>query len=245
MSPRREMPPSLDRRRTAVSYKTIVLELPRERPAPHERLRASRAALDHEPLRDGVEGRPRVLDGETRPGEAGRRSEPDRERGDGAGLAGTDGAFGERVLAGRGGAVARRGAGVSPPSHAARVNGSRIAQQRFTFGGSTARRDQPTTKTQPNGRGIAAPPAAVGSPSIVPLASSTSPPPEPLSNGAPATIAIGNAGGEKAKARDIIAAIRTLQTLEREHRRPTPDERQALARFGGFGAVALALFPIR
>ena len=225
-------------------YKTIVLELPRERPALHERLRASRTPLStmnryETELKAGHESWMEQL-GLERPGE---RSEPDRERGDGAGLAGTDGAFADRVLAGRGGAVARRGAGVSPTSHADRVNGTRTAQQRFVFGGSTARRDPPATETPPNGHGMTAPPAAVGSPSIVPLASSTSPPPEPLSDGAPATIAIGNAGGEKAKARDIIAAIRTLQSVEREHRRPTSNERQALARFGGFGAVALALFP--
>ena len=48
---------------------------------------------------------------------------------------------------------------------------------------------------------------------------------------------------QKAKARDIIAAIRTLQQIEREHRPATGDERQVLARFGGFGAVALSLFP--
>ena len=51
------------------------------------------------------------------------------------------------------------------------------------------------------------------------------------------------ASGEKAKARDIIAAIRTLQQIEQEHRPATADERQTLARFGGFGAVALSLFP--
>ena len=51
------------------------------------------------------------------------------------------------------------------------------------------------------------------------------------------------ASGEKAKARDIIAAIRTLQAVEQEKRPATADERQTLARFGGFGAVALSLFP--
>jgi hypothetical protein len=51
------------------------------------------------------------------------------------------------------------------------------------------------------------------------------------------------ASGEKAKARDLIADIRTLKRIEQEHRRPTPDERQALARFGGFGALALCIFP--
>ena len=51
------------------------------------------------------------------------------------------------------------------------------------------------------------------------------------------------ASGAKTKARDIIAAIRTLQTIEREQRPATHDERDILARFGGFGAVALSLFP--
>ena len=51
------------------------------------------------------------------------------------------------------------------------------------------------------------------------------------------------AAGEKSKARDIIAAIRTLQTVEREQRPPNTDERSILARFGGFGAVALSIFP--
>ena len=51
------------------------------------------------------------------------------------------------------------------------------------------------------------------------------------------------ASGEKAKARDIIAAIRTLQQSSGSTARPLADERQILARFGGFGAVALSLFP--
>src|SRR6202034_2134912 len=53
----------------------------------------------------------------------------------------------------------------------------------------------------------------------------------------------GIAKGEKGKARDIIAAIKTLHLVEREKRRATPEEKQVLARFGGFGAVALSLFP--
>jgi N12 class adenine-specific DNA methylase/predicted RNA methylase len=51
------------------------------------------------------------------------------------------------------------------------------------------------------------------------------------------------ASGPKAKARDILAAIRTLHQVEREHRPATESERRTLARFGGFGAVALSLFP--
>jgi hypothetical protein len=58
---------------------------------------------------------------------------------------------------------------------------------------------------------------------------------------APLDIAL--ASGEKAKARDLLAAIRTLKRIEQEHRPPTPDERQTLARFGGFGPLALSIFP--
>jgi N12 class adenine-specific DNA methylase len=50
-------------------------------------------------------------------------------------------------------------------------------------------------------------------------------------------------GVDKAKARDLLAAIRTLQCIEHERRPATADERQILSRFGGFGAVALLLFP--
>jgi N12 class adenine-specific DNA methylase len=51
------------------------------------------------------------------------------------------------------------------------------------------------------------------------------------------------ATGEKAKARDIITAIRTLKEIERQQRPATPEEKQALARFSGFGPVALSIFP--
>jgi N12 class adenine-specific DNA methylase/SAM-dependent methyltransferase len=51
------------------------------------------------------------------------------------------------------------------------------------------------------------------------------------------------AGGEKARARDILAAIRTLKAIEQERRPATPQERPILARFGGFGPVALSIFP--
>jgi N12 class adenine-specific DNA methylase len=51
------------------------------------------------------------------------------------------------------------------------------------------------------------------------------------------------ATGDKARARDILAAIRMLQTVERERRPASTDERSILARFGGFGAIALGIFP--
>jgi N12 class adenine-specific DNA methylase len=51
------------------------------------------------------------------------------------------------------------------------------------------------------------------------------------------------ASGEKAKARDIVAAIRALTVIEKEQRPATTSERQTLARFAGFGPVALSIFP--
>lgn len=51
------------------------------------------------------------------------------------------------------------------------------------------------------------------------------------------------ASSERAKARDILAAMRALKTIEREGRPATALERQTLARFPGFGPVALSIFP--
>ena len=53
----------------------------------------------------------------------------------------------------------------------------------------------------------------------------------------------GIAKGDKGKARDILAAIHTLKTIEREGRKATLEEGLILARFWGFGPVALTLFP--
>src|SRR4051794_10501833 len=82
------------------------------------------------------------------------------------------------------------------------------------------------------------PPPAVAPPT--PL--SPRPPPEPARGLRPAAEGV-VATGEKAKAQDILEAIRTLHQVEREGRNPNDAERTALARFGGFGAVALSLFP--
>jgi N12 class adenine-specific DNA methylase len=59
----------------------------------------------------------------------------------------------------------------------------------------------------------------------------TPPPPPPI------------ASGEKGKARDILAAIQTLRAIEQDKRPATPEEKQILARFAGFGPVALSIFP--
>lgn len=48
---------------------------------------------------------------------------------------------------------------------------------------------------------------------------------------------------EMAKARDILAAVRVLKQVEREHRAAAPEEPKTLARFCGFGPVALPIFP--
>jgi N12 class adenine-specific DNA methylase len=49
--------------------------------------------------------------------------------------------------------------------------------------------------------------------------------------------------GDKSKARAILAAIRTVKQVEQEKRPATSEEKRTLARFGGFGPVALSLFP--
>jgi N12 class adenine-specific DNA methylase len=63
--------------------------------------------------------------------------------------------------------------------------------------------------------------------------------PEHSSPGKPFTIA----SGEKAKARDILAAIRVVKEIDRELRPATDEERSVLTRFAGFGPVALSIFP--
>ena len=52
-----------------------------------------------------------------------------------------------------------------------------------------------------------------------------------------------SASGEVGKARELLQAIRILKQVEADGRPPDDAERQALARFSGFGAVALSLFP--
>ena len=68
------------------------------------------------------------------------------------------------------------------------------------------------------------------------LQSDTSHPGHPADPPAPRT-------GDKAKARDLLAAVSILTGIEQERRPPTPPERQALARFPGFGPLAPRLFP--
>ena len=57
------------------------------------------------------------------------------------------------------------------------------------------------------------------------------------------TPAFHTTSGEKAKARALLAAIRTLQAVAQAQRPATAEERVVLARFPGFGPVALGIFP--
>ena len=51
------------------------------------------------------------------------------------------------------------------------------------------------------------------------------------------------ASGLKAKAHDVLAALRLLKTLEAEERDASFEEKHILARFTGFGAIANHIFP--
>lgn len=51
------------------------------------------------------------------------------------------------------------------------------------------------------------------------------------------------ASGVRTKAHDILAAVRTVKILDHEQRPATVAEKHTLARFGGFGPVALSIFP--
>ena len=48
---------------------------------------------------------------------------------------------------------------------------------------------------------------------------------------------------DRDRARQLLAAIRTLQTVEQAQRLPTPDECVVLMQYGGLGPIGLCLFP--
>ncbi len=62
-------------------------------------------------------------------------------------------------------------------------------------------------------------------------------------NGTQLSLPLTTSSGEKAKARDLLDAIRVLQRIEGAQRQASQDERQILSRFPGFGPVALSIFP--
>jgi len=74
-----------------------------------------------------------------------------------------------------------------------------------------------------------------------PIESERATPAKPLL--APTAPMLNIASGEKAKARDILAAIQTLKAIEQSKRVATKEEKAILSRFPGFGPVALTIFP--
>ena len=161
----------------------------------------------------------------TLPGEAAERREPDVQPGDGIRDQGSRG-FAFRISAGRGRPdFTRIGNGVYPQTYTARVRSSRH-QRHIHF-------DAPHLLDPPDEPVVTPPTHEVGDSSLHPSASSACEP------ALPASIA----SGEKSKARDILAAIRTLKNIEANARPATFEEKQTLAKFAGFGPVALSIFP--
>ena len=163
---------------------------------------------------------------------AGEPPPPDRHPGIGEGDTALPGLFANRLLTERRRTpFSRRGDSVDAPSHTARLATSRGGASPFSspiqpslFAVHVAANSR---EAAPRGVDDAHP------------ADHEQPPRETAIKAAPTSIA----SGQKGKARDILAAIRTLKQIEQEHRPATADERQTLQRFGGFGAVALSLFP--
>ena len=186
-----------------MQYMTIVLELLKERTELHEQLRLTRRLLptleicgkelkaSHErwiglPVRD----------------EARQRSEPDRQRSDGNGRAGTGGSFAIRVSSGRDGPpVPRPSNGFRPKSYADKVRPPRYRSSLFDSPPNDSSSPTPT------------PPEAITPsplfPPITPPASTKTPDPNQTIQQRPRQCRWPAA--RRAKARDIIAAIRTLK----------------------------------
>ena len=210
-------------------YKTIVLGLIEQQPELHEHLRKSRTMLRAmDLLAIELKERHEALKEQFSRSQGGHPSEPDLQLSAGDGGRGTGGAPGFRLAPERKRDVfARRGDDPYTPSHAERVRASRGQSLLPMFD-------------------AAGPPGAVrpGQPNRAP--ETTRPPPAEATRPQtphPALPRLSSPAAGKTKARDIIAAIRTLQSIERDGRPASNDERDILARFGGFGAVALSLFP--
>jgi N12 class adenine-specific DNA methylase len=192
---------------------------------------AEEGRRDDGALRQGVEGSAPGLDGNAYQGETGERPPANQERSHGTGRAGISGAVGHSVSGTRAlNGFAGQGNGNYAPSHAERVKPSRTTARRatsnnlFDYNADDSQAWEPTARTAP------------AKPPIVPSSHVEA---KPISQPVEASIA----SGQKSKARDIIAAIRTVKQIEDEKRPATAEEQQILARFGGFGAVALSIFP--
>ena len=190
------------------------------------------------PLFDRPQGQPRFRDGADRAGEAAHSTRPDGERCPGDGTRGATEPPVSRVtdlLDLSGAAFPRRSQSLRPPSHTPGLGRAPSKQSLLLFGSPAAPPPEATNST------ASEPP--LGTNASPHQAPSAEPPQEDDLASASITSHPPLASGEKAKAKDILDAIRTLKHLEHEGRQANPDERQALMRFGGFGPVALSLFP--
>ncbi|HEX5442300.1 MAG TPA: hypothetical protein VFW87_00665, partial [Pirellulales bacterium] len=194
------------------------------------------AALHDGKPGDGAQKPAPDVAGNADQGAARQRPDADQERSNGTGAQEPGGLFALRVTAERGPrAFDRRGNGLHRESHVARLNRSRGQRSLFDQPPAHQAHDDPPPPPQAGGIAIAEPPRQTA-----PADSTSS---QPFSDAPPPAPGVDIASGEKAKARDIITAIRTLKTIEREGRPATCDEQSVLCRFAGFGSVALGLFP--
>ena len=168
---------------------------------------------------DDPNGAPRGLDEPPEPTEP--RPEAGEKQGAGNCSAGGGGLFGVPVCSGR-----------KPP--ASRRKGKKVARRGES-------RDQPTLydfvearepeeTARPLVTKASVPAESLNPPELSPSRDEHDPQP---------TVA----PGERTKARDILAAVRVLTAIEHERRPATAEERRTLARFAGFGPVALSIFP--
>ena len=182
-----------------------------------------------------IEDDPRGVEANPVAGTAPQRPDPDQQRSPGDRSQGIRGSFADRHASGRErNTVAGSGNGIRPNSFVSRVGSSRKQPSLFdSLDDAPSPKYSTESKVPPPVTPIDAPPKPIDAP----VAES----PRPETSGPIPSAAISS--GEKGKARDIIAAIRTLKDIEQSGRPATADERQILARFAGFGPVALSIFP--
>src|SRR5207244_8553699 len=127
-------------------------------------------------------------------------------------------------------AVARGSNGAYPRSNAGRVRAPRNEPTLFDFLPANQAADEAQAEAEIVPFAVPPTPTNAAEPRQLPDTR-----PDDASPAAPFLIA----SGEKAKCRDILAAIRAAKRIEEEQRLATEEERQTLSRFAGFGPVAL------
>jgi len=148
---------------------------------------------------------------------AGEPPQPDRQPGIGDGDTAPPGLFATRILTERRRTpFSRRGDGVDAPSHTARLAASRGGASPFSspIQPSLFAVHVSAESSEPAPRGVAEAHPADHE--------------QPARETAIKEVSTSIASGQKGKARDILAAIRTLKQIEQEHRPATADERQTL-----------------